>query len=274
MRYKLLALDIDGTLTNSNKIITTRTRNILIQLQKQGVKIALASGRPTYGVLPLAKELKLDVYGGYILSFNGGYVQDVGSQKVIYQDLLDENAPGILYPLAKDNNCNILSYEEDSIITETPDDPYVLKEAFITKMKVKQIDSFTGYIDFPIPKCLIVQEEGHLAGVEKIIASALGERFNVFRSEPYFLEIMPKSIDKAYSLSMLAGHLNLEPKDIMACGDSYNDLSMLKYAGLGVAMKNARDIVKQAADYITLSNDEDGIAHAIESLGLLTPLSI
>jgi Cof subfamily protein (haloacid dehalogenase superfamily) len=152
------------------------------------------------------------------------------------------------------------------VITETPEDRYVLEEARINKLKVKKIDSFVDYITFPIPKCLVVQEGDHLAKVEKIMSDALGNRFNVFRSEPYFLEIMPKNIDKAYSLSILAKYLHISKEEVVACGDGYNDLTMIGYAGLGIAMKNAQEVVKHKADFVTLSNDEDGIAFAIEKM--------
>jgi Cof subfamily protein (haloacid dehalogenase superfamily) len=92
----------------------------------------------------------------------------------------------------------------------------------------------------------------------------LQETNEIYRSEPYFLEVLPKGIDKAQTLAVLLDKLGLTKEEVIACGDGFNDLSMVKFAGLGVAMANAQDIVKENADYITLSNDEDGIAHVIE----------
>jgi len=107
-------------------------------------------------------------------------------------------------------------------------------------------------------------EGDYLATLEPLIKEKYKNTLNVYRSEPYFLEILPQNIDKAYSLSKLLEHLNLSKDEMIACGDGFNDLTMVEYAGLGVAMANAQDIVKEAADYITLSNDEDGIVHVLE----------
>ncbi len=266
MRYKLIAIDIDGTLTNSQKKITERTKKALINLQKQGVKVCLASGRPTQGVSPLADELALKKYGGYILSFNGAYIFECETGKVVYQNVLPKDAPQLICPLAKENNCEILSYENDIIITETPKNQYVQIEAGINKMQIKAVPSLMEYINFPVTKFLILQEGDYLAKVEKRLADTIGDRYSVYRSEPYFLEIMPLNVDKAYSLNHLAEYLHIKKNEVAACGDGYNDITMLQYAGLGVAMKNARDIVKHTADFITLSNDEDGIVYAVEKM--------
>lgn len=91
----------------------------------------------------------------------------------------------------------------------------------------------------------------------------------VFRSEPYFLELVPKGIDKARSLSVLLEKLGMTKDEMIAVGDGFNDLSMIQYAGLGVAMANAQKVVKENADFITLSNEEDGVAHVVEKFILI-----
>ena len=92
----------------------------------------------------------------------------------------------------------------------------------------------------------------------------LKDRMGVFRSEPYFLELVPKGIDKAQSLAVLLKRLDIVPEEVIACGDGFNDLPLIKYAGLGVAMANAQPVVREHADYVTRSNDEDGVAHVVE----------
>ena len=131
-------------------------------------------------------------------------------------------------------------------------------------MPVKEVDSFTDAINFSVPKCLMVGNGDHLANVEKNIKADYGDRLNVYRSEPFFLEIMPQNIDKAFSLGKLLKHIGCTEKEMIAGGDGFNDISMIKYAGLGVAMQNAQPQVKESADFITLSNDDDGVAHVIE----------
>lgn len=111
-------------------------------------------------------------------------------------------------------------------------------------------------------------EPTRLAVLEKEMYEHLKDRMGVFRSEPYFLELVPKGIDKAQSLSVLLKEIGMTKDEMIAIGDGFNDLSMIKYAGLGIAMENAQDIVKENADFITLSNEEDGVAYAVEKFFL------
>lgn len=265
MAYELLVLDIDGTLTNSKKEITHKTRRALARAQERGVKVVLASGRPTYGIMPVAKELELAKYGGYILSFNGGQIINAGTGEIIYQKTLPEHMPSVVYNLAKEFKTNIMSYENETIITPKAADKYVEIESRINKMPVKEVADFASYITFPVVKCLMVEDGEYLAKVEEWVRERLGGELSVLRSEPFFLEIMPKNIDKAYSLGKLLAHLGLEKDEMIACGDGFNDRSMIEFAGLGVAMKNAQETVKAVADHITLSNDEDGVAAVVEA---------
>lgn len=264
MKYRLLVLDLDGTLTNSQKEITERTRNTLIKAQENGLKIVLASGRPTYGVAPLANKLQLDKYEGYILSYNGGEIIDWKTGELMYKNLLDPEVLPYLYKCATDNDFAIVTYENEFVLTEKPDDEYVLKEAILNVMKTKKVDNFLEAVKFPVAKCLIVGEATRLAKLEKEMYEHLKDRMGVFRSEPYFLELVPKGIDKAQSLAVLLKEIGMTKDEMIAVGDGFNDLSMIKYAGLGVAMQNAQPIVKENADFITLTNDEDGVAYVVE----------
>lgn len=264
MKYKLLVLDLDGTLTNKKKVITEHTRRTLIEAQERGVKIVLASGRPTYGVAPLADELELQKYEGYILSYNGGEIIDWKTNELMYEKVLDPEVLPYLYQCAKDNDFAIVSYDGKYVLTEHPDDEYVLKEAILNVMTPKKVDNFLDAIQHPVAKCLIVGEPTRLAVLEKEMYEHLKDRMGVFRSEPYFLELVPKGIDKAQSLAVLLEEIGMTKEEMIAVGDGFNDLSMIKYAGLGVAMANAQEVVRQNADYITLSNEEDGVAAVVE----------
>lgn len=264
MKYKLIVLDLDGTLTNSRKEITPHTLSTLIKAQNMGVKVVLASGRPTYGIVPLAEKLKLNQYEGYILSYNGGEIIDWKTGQLMYKNLLDHDVLPYLYQCAKDNDFAIVTYDGQYVLTERPDDEYVLKEVRLNKMQAKKVDNFLDAITHPIAKCLIVGDADRLAVLEKEMYEHLKEKMGVFRSEPYFLELVPKGIDKARSLAVLLEKLGIDKESMIAIGDGFNDLSMIQYAGLGVAMANAQDIVKENADFVTLSNEEDGVAHVVE----------
>lgn len=263
MKYKLLVLDLDGTLTNAKKEITPNTLHTLIQAQEQGARIILASGRPTYGVAPLAETLQLSKYGGYVLSYNGGEIIDWKTKELMYKNLLNHAVLPYLYECAQKNQFAILSYEGEYVLTEHPDDEYVIKEAKLNGMKTKKVENFLAAIKHPIAKCLIVGEPNRLAILEKEMYGHLKEQMGVFRSEPYFLELVPKGIDKAQSLAVLLKEIGMTKDEMIAIGDGFNDLSMIRFAGLGVAMANAQEVVKENADYITLSNEEDGVAHVV-----------
>lgn len=266
MKYKLIVLDLDGTLTNSKKVITPRNREILIRVQEQGVRLVLASGRPTYGIVPLANELRMNEFGGFILSYNGGEIINWETQEMIYENVLPNDVVPVLYECARSHQLSILTYDGAEIVTENSLDPYVQKEAFLNKMAVRETNDFLTDITLPVAKCLIVGDAGKLIPVESELCIRLQGKINVFRSEPYFLELVPQGIDKALSLSVLLENIGMTCEEVIAIGDGYNDLSMIKFAGMGIAMGNAQEPVKKAADYITLTNDEDGVAEAIERI--------
>ena len=260
--YKLLILDIDGTLTNSQKEITPFTQKTLIDAQKKGMRIVLASGRPTYGIMPLAEKLEMKKYHGYILAFNGGKIIDCDNNEVIYEQALPDDILPLLYQRAQEAGATLLSYNGPKILTENAEDQYVQYEAFLNKMEIQSTNDFLRDLPKPADKCLAVANPDLLVWLEEELKKEIGERINIYRSEPFFLELVPKGIDKAASISRLLERINLERGEVIAMGDGYNDLSMIQYAGLGVAMANAQPPVKEEADVVTLqTNDEDGVAH-------------
>lgn len=264
MAYEILVLDIDGTLTNSEKLITEKTKEALFALQERGHKVVLASGRPTPGIMPIAEQIRLKEYGGYILAYNGAKVMNCQTGEVIYQKTLPEESIKEIYDAAVEFKTGLLSYDKEGIITPVQPDEYIHKEAKINHLPIKKVDNFVEYIDYPVNKCLLTADGLYLAEVEVELKKRFRGKLNIYRSEPFFLEIMPQNIDKAYSLGKLLETLGMTKDQMICCGDGYNDLSMIQYAGMGVAMANANEQVKEAADFITLSNDEDGVAHVID----------
>lgn len=264
MNYRMIVLDLDGTLTNRDKVITDHTKRVLMEAQKRGKKVMLASGRPTYGVMPLAEELELDKYEGYILSYNGGVITDCRTREVVFQKKLPVETNRRIVELAEEERVDLMTYKDALIITNNPDSPYVKLESQINHLKIKKVEDMAGYVDFPVPKFLMVDDGDYLAMVEARVKAALGKNFSIYRSEPFFLEILPRGIDKAQCLAQLLEQLGMEREEMIACGDGYNDLSMIQFAGLGVAMENAVLPVRNAADYVTYSNNDEGVAHVVE----------
>ncbi len=263
-RCKYVVLDLDGTLTNSRKELSARNRDALLKLQKKGVKVILASGRPTYGIVPLAEALELKAYGGYILSYNGGVIIDCATGDEVYSNVLPMNMLQPLYDASIKHGITILSYDNEYIVTEKSEDKYVGVEAHLNKMEVREVESFVDYYTSPVPKCLAVGEPERVVAMESELKSEYGEVMNIYRSEPFFLELVPLGIDKAQSLSVLLQKIGGTKGEMIAFGDGFNDLSMIEFAGVGVAMANGQDAVKSRADVVALSNDEDGVADFIE----------
>lgn len=264
MSYKIIALDLDGTLTNEEKKITPKTYASLMKAQELGVKIALVSGRSPFGIAPLAEELQLDRYGGYVLAFNGGRIINWRGGEVISNSNLSADVLPYLYECSECSGFPILTYQGDEIITEYPEDKYVIEEQRITKMPVRKVENFLRDVQHPINKCLIVGDPSPLHELELEMAEQLKGRINVFRSAPFFIELVPAEVDKAKMLAVLIERLGIKRSELMACGDGYNDLTMVEFAGLGVAMENAVDEVKKRAKFITLSNENDGVGYAVD----------
>ena len=267
--YSIIALDLDGTLTNSEKIITLRTFDALMKAQREGVRLVLASGRPTFGIAALANQLQLADYGGYVLSYNGGRIIDWCEKTVIFSQVVDQKLVPILYDFAEKAQLPIVTYLPEAILASKNEGEYLAEEARINGMPVVVAQNFVEeamQIVGGSTKFLIPGEPELLIQLESEMKAALSEQMEVFRSAPFFLELPPKGIDKAQSLQRLLTHLGLERESLMAFGDGFNDLSMIQFAGQGVAMANAVEEVKSIADFVTTSNEEDGIAHALEQL--------
>ncbi len=263
MNYKLIALDLDGTLKNSENKITPKTREALIKAQELGIKVVLASGRPTPGLRHEAKELELDRFGGYLLSFNGAHVSDYQTKETIYEQTLTIEEAKKAYDRAKEYNLAVMTYENNEVVTEDEKDEYVLVEGNINDINIKKIEDFKANLKDPIHKVLCTGKPEYVATIIDEYKEPFGDTLSIYRSAPFFVEVMAQGIDKAASLDRLASKLGIKQEEVMAFGDGYNDLSMIEYAGLGVAMANAVDGVKERANVVTLSNNEDGIAYML-----------
>ena len=261
---KILVLDIDGTLTNSKKEITPETKKGIMRIMERGHKVVLASGRPAPGMRRYADELELEKYGGYLLSFNGGRIINCRTGEIVFQKTLPPAVIEGLYRYAVKNDMGIVTYMGENIILGTRMDEYLELESRINGMPVKKTDNFPAYKDYNLNKCLMTappkEAERHVVRLQELY----GDILSIYRSEPFFIEVMPQNVDKATSLDRMLSTVGLTRENTICCGDGFNDKSMIEYAGVGVAMANAQQPVREVADYITSSNDEDGIAEVIE----------
>jgi len=264
---KLLALDIDGTLITRAHQLTDGVRSALIDAQRMGkVRVILASGRPTPALYALSEALQLAQYGGYLMPFNGGKIVEVATNRVISTQLLDADLIPQLYALTQEFRVNILTYTEEYILSEIEGDPYAEKEVTLTGMPLKVVPSFVEAVQELVPKCLAVGPLDRLKPLAEAVEARLGDRVSAFRSSDFFLELVPKGVNKGASLERLLPLLGKTPADLIAMGDNYNDVEMIRLAGTGVAMGNAPADIQAIADFVTRSNEEDGVAYALEQL--------
>lgn len=265
MKYKILVLDVDGTLLNSEHKLTGRTLTTLLKVQQMGVRIVLASGRPVYGLLGLAKQLELENYGGYLVSYNGCEIVSAANGEILYERRINpENIPYLGRKALKEG-CALFTYHEDSVIANCADNEHIICEAELNGMKLVHQPDLSIALDFAPCKCMLVSDDEQvLENLEKHWKRRLDGVLSVFRSEPYFLEVVPTGVDKASAVLLLLEKLEISPDEMIAIGDGVCDVSLIQLAGLGIAMGQAPDSVKVCADQTTASNDEDGVGIALE----------
>ncbi|TFD99829.1 Cof-type HAD-IIB family hydrolase [Jeotgalibacillus salarius] len=263
MNYKMIVLDMDDTLLQDDHTMATETAEALLKAQEKGVKVVLASGRPTFGMWDTAKELRLADYGSYILSYNGANIFNAKTKELLFESTLSPETVHHLYDLSRRENVGIQTYLNEAILTPE-DNEYTQIESTLTGLPVALTDDFKKAVDSPVVKVLMLEKGSVLEKVEQTLKNELAGTLSIYRSKPYFLEFTEHGVTKGTSLEQLAKKLNIDRSEIIAVGDSYNDLEMIQYAGLGVAMGNAPVDIQEAADFVTKTNMEHGVAHVVE----------
>ena len=269
--YNMLVLDIDGTLVGSDKTISEKTREAIIKAQQRGKIVAIASGRSIAGIRKTASNISFEQYGGYVIAYNGTTVVNCKTGECIYNQMVPKELVKPVYEAAKRVNAGIVVYNDNTkeMISGNGLNEYIKIDAEACNVTINEVSDFVKAVNFPFNKFLLSGKPEHMAEVEKIMAKEFGDRLNVFRSDPFYVELLPRYVDKGVAVEKLVKHLDIQREKVICIGDSYNDLPMLRFAGMGVAMGNAQQEVKEMADYVTASNDEDGIVNVIDKF--MTP---
>ena len=190
--------------------------------------------------------LELGNYGGFILSYNGCQIINAQNGEILFERRINPEMLPYLEKKARKNGFALFTYHDDTIITDSPENEHIQNEARLNDLQIIKEEEFSAAVDF--------------APCKRRLNGAL----DVFRSEPYFLEVVPCAIDKANSLGALLEVLGMKREEVIAVGDGVCDVTMIQLAGLGIAMGHSQDSVKACADYVTASNEEDGVAVAVE----------
>lgn len=277
MNIEAIVLDIDGTLLTSKKVISKKTKAALLAAQEQGIKIILASGRPTRGMWHLAEELQLDKHNGYLVSFNGARVTDCQTKEVLFnQTLSTETSQAILehvktfdvipmiygdtHMYVEDVYANEINYPAGSTTN------IIEYEARMCRFQLAEAADLAAFVDRPQNKILMAGDPEYLQTVYKDIHQPFAATTTGAFSTPFYYELTDKNINKAFALNTVLQAQDIHPQQIISFGDAQNDRSIIEYAGTGVAMGNAMQEILDVADAVTLSNDEDGIAVFLEKV--------
>ena len=269
--YDAIVIDVDGTLLDSDKQISEKTVETIVDAQKRGKKIAIASGRSIAGIRKNASKIQLEKFGGFVIAYNGTTV--VNCKTGEYNQMVPGEILEPVYKEAVKAEVSIAVYNdaEKELIAANGVTRYIDADARACDVAIRETDDFVKVVNFGFNKIMLSGEPDSMKNIEKHMREMFGDKVNVFRSDPHFVELLPKYVDKGVAVEKLMRYLDINREKVICVGDSINDMPMLRYAGMGVAMGNAQDKVKQAADYVTLSHNEDGVANVINKF--MTPAS-
>lgn len=267
---KIIAVDIDGTLVDSKKNLSQITKDALIKAQKKGHVVVIVSGRHAKGVEKYAKALDFDEFGGLLSNCNGAWVGNFQTKETLVDHKIEPELMKAYLNFSKTLPAHHILHIDNKIYTDAKDAEITQLTARINNMDHVYKEDLFENIDYSLNVIVLCQQDPEiLDSVEEKIRDRFDDKLSIVRSTKNFLEAMPKGINKGTSLIEIADHYKLGVEDIIAFGDELNDIEMIKMAGTGVAMANANPLIKEVADYVTLSNDENGIAHYLEKFNLI-----
>ncbi|TKF73242.1 HAD family phosphatase [Vibrio sp. F13] len=262
--YKLIALDMDGTLLNSEKVISQENKDAIAKARAAGVKVVLASGRPLEGMQSKLDELSIDGEDDFVLFYNGSMVQNVSTKEIIHSEISNGKAAKEIAALAEQLGGYVHAFSKIHGLITPENNEYTGIEARINGLDITEFDFSQLEDDHEIIKTMIVAEPSKLTEIIGKLPQELKTQFTIVQSAPFFLEFLNPNSNKGVGIEAIAKHLGIKAEEVICMGDAENDHHMLEYAGLGIAMENAMEETKKLADHITASNDDHGVAVAIE----------
>jgi len=261
---RLLALDLDDTLLRSDLTISHRTRSAIKKAEDAGIMVALASGRVPVAMIPFAGLLGMKRRPGYLICCNGTIIQESHTGNIISENKLDVETALLAFDMADAEGFPVQIYEND-IMYVSRHNEFSGYDQKLTGLRQVVVEHFRAMVSCGCHKLIIPGDPFLLTPLGKLLSNCLGDSATIFTSKPYFLEILPAHTDKGIALAKVAELLGIKREEVIAIGDSMNDEAMLKWAGLGIAMANSDQQIKNIADLVTeRTNDDDGVAEVIE----------
>ena len=209
MNYRALALDLDGTLTDSNKNLPKENKAAIWKAIDKGCAVILASGRPVLGIAELANELELDKRGGYVLAYNGGNIIDWKTGELMYEKMMPSECIHEICSQAAANDVVALTYTIDEIVTENDTDEYVLKEVKCNNAPLKKVDNLEAFVDYPVSKFLVVGEHKKLLPVQEALLKRHGDVLDAFFRRNIFWRLFLRGLKSRHHLRVFLKSLGL-----------------------------------------------------------------
>ena len=260
--YKLIELDIDGTLLNRDHEISSKTVNVIRKSMDRGIRVILVSGRDYSAAEPYIKKLETkDLF----LGLNGATIYD-NKGNIIHSEYLDREIVEDIIEICEKEDIYIVLFIGNNTYVDEISDFMGIDNYVFNSIEVGQVSKF--YKDENVTKILLTHKEEKLKPIKEKLDFKYGSRINTQFSLPQFLEIFNGEVNKGIALKRVCEKYEIPKEKIMAVGDWDNDITMIEYAGLGVAMGNGSSRLKKVADFITKSNEEDGAAYAIKKFVL------
>ncbi|MCR8843981.1 Cof-type HAD-IIB family hydrolase [Paenibacillus sp. SC116] len=263
--YKLIAIDVDDTLITDEKVVTDGTKQALIQAIEQGTAVTLATGRMYASARNIALQTGLNVP---LITYQGSLIKNVISGEVLYECAVPDDAAMKLFEYCESKGLHLQLYVDDQVYAQEKNDK-LIAYCELSNIPYTIEPDFRGVLSrHRSTKMLIIDEPSLLDEVAAHLRGLLGPDVHITKSKPHFLEITHREGTKGHALRFLAEHFGCTLEETIGIGDSWNDHDLIETAGLGVAMGNAVSSLKEIADYITLSNNEEGVRHVIEKFVL------
>ncbi|MBB3770613.1 hypothetical protein FHS55_001208 [Angulomicrobium tetraedrale] len=262
-RIRLMVSDVDGTLVNREKQVAPATVEAVARLRAAGIAFAAVSARPPRGMKILVEALGLDIFGG----FNGGSILS-GDFSVLEQHFVAEEAARRCIEIMTPRGASVWVFADNEWYLTDPDNTYVAGEIRTVAFQPTLVSDFGDHLARAGKIVFSSTDFDMLAKSEPELQALVGDGATARRSQNKYLDLTPPGTDKGHAVRAFAHHYGVALDEVAVIGDMANDLPMFEVGGLSIAMGNASDTIKQQADLVTLSNAEDGVAHAIEQFVL------
>ena len=262
MPIRLIAIDLDDTLLRDDVTISPRVAGAIQTARRQGVKIVIATGRMPVSAKPFIRQLELDLPA---ILYHGALVQDVLEGKTIFRRVIPSSLAGEIIRYGVQHGVYGQIYLQNRVVAaEFTSWSELYNRIASIPIEVGNLEEELAREPEGVEKIIFMDDEPELDQFALLLRESYGDNIHITKSKPFFLEVVDKSVNKGAALAALAAQWGIVREDIMAIGDSYNDLEMIRYAGVGVAMGNARMEIKAQADIVALTNEEDGVAEVLE----------